>query len=108
MFFGSIAAWAAGAALAVAGSPAQATPACFGAAARDALHPCRNPALARSVVPTPVAARRAPNAPCRSIQPDGPVLVCEFGVPAEQATATVALIGDSHAGHFRAAVDAVA
>jgi SGNH domain-containing protein len=93
-----------------AGAPASgsAPPACFGAAARDPVRPCTNPALRRTVVPTPASARRAPNAPCADVAFDGPLIVCDFGVPAAQATATVALIGDSHATHWRAAVDAVA
>jgi hypothetical protein len=34
--------------------------------------------------------------------------VCEFGSEPEAAAATVALVGDSHAGHFRATIDALA
>ncbi len=58
------------------------------------------------VAPTPGEAVLVPNAPCTPIEP---VLnVCEFGVPAPQATATVALVGNSHAGHWRAALAVVA
>src|SRR5207247_1010961 len=34
--------------------------------------------------------------------------LCSFGVPAAQATETLALIGDSHATHWRPALDLVA
>jgi SGNH domain (fused to AT3 domains) len=81
---------------------------CFGAAARDAERPCRNPELTYSVVPRPSVARKLPGAPCSSIERDSGVSVCEFGVPAREATRTIALVGDSHAGHWRGAVDAVA
>jgi hypothetical protein len=47
---------------------------CFGAASRDARKPCRNPKLARAVVPTPD---------------------------------TAVIIGDSHAAHWRAALEIV-
>jgi peptidoglycan/LPS O-acetylase OafA/YrhL len=83
-------------------------PPCFGAAARDPAHPCENRALRRQVVPAPVAAREELNAPCQNFRRENGVSVCEFGVPAAQATRHVALIGDSHASHWRAPVDAVA
>ena len=83
-------------------------PACFGAAARDALRPCSNPALRRSVTPLPAAAARSPNASCRAVEQYGLVRACYFGVPREQAHETVALVGDSHASHWRAALEQVA
>jgi peptidoglycan/LPS O-acetylase OafA/YrhL len=82
-------------------------PRCFGAASRDPQHPCNNLALQRMVVPTPVEAQGTPNAPCK-ITRSRPFVVCEFGVPAAQAEGTVALIGDSHASHWRAALQVVA
>ena len=82
-------------------------PICFGAAARDSEHPCRNPKLRLSVVPTPVAARDRPNAPCTSTSTK-PFTICEFGVPRRNARATIALVGDSHASHWRAALAVVA
>ena len=78
-------------------------PKCFGAAARDAANPCENPKLKYSVVPSPAAAAGRPNAPC-TITAVTPMTICEFGVPRRKATATIALVGDSHAGHWRAAV----
>ena len=81
-------------------------PACFGAAARDPEQPCANPALRRTVVPTPIEARRQPNAPCTFLSADK--FLCEFGVRRQRANGTVAVIGDSHAGHWRGAVEVVA
>jgi hypothetical protein len=81
---------------------------CFGAASRDVRRPCRNPRLAREVVPTPDAAVITPNLPCAPLQPVGFIIPCEFGVPAEAARSTVALIGDSHAAHWRSALEIVA
>jgi peptidoglycan/LPS O-acetylase OafA/YrhL len=83
-------------------------PRCFGAADRDPLHPCENRALRHQVVPAPVAARQELNAPCPHFRREEGVSVCEFGAPAEQATSHIALIGDSHASHWRAPLDAVA
>lgn len=81
---------------------------CFGAASRDPRHPCVNAILRHVVVPTPADAVVAPNAPCSPIEIDRLLRPCEFGVPASQATATVALVGDSHAAHWRAALEVVA
>ncbi len=83
-------------------------PSCFGAAARDPLRPCENRDLRAKVVPLPVAARDEDNAPCRDFRKEHGVSVCDFGAPPEQATRTVALVGDSHASHWRAALDVVA
>jgi len=78
-------------------------PRCFGAASRDPEQPCRNPALRTMVRPSPRAALDAPNAPCEPV-PGAQLQRCTFGSPPEDATATVALIGDSHATHWRAAM----
>jgi hypothetical protein len=83
-------------------------PKCFGAASRDPRRPCSNPSLADKVVPTPAQAPTLPNAPCTAIVQDQGLQVCEFGVPAARASATFALVGDSHAGGWRAAAQAVA
>ncbi len=58
------------------------------------------------VVPSPNEALILPNAPCTPIE--APISVCTFGVPPAQATRTVALVGDSHAAHWRAALEVVA
>jgi len=81
---------------------------CFGAASRDKRSTCRNPKLARKVVPSPDEAVTSPNLPCRPLKAIGLVIPCEFGVPAAAARNTVALLGDSHAAHWRAALEKVA
>jgi hypothetical protein len=81
---------------------------CFGAASRDLRVACRNPQLAREVVPTPDVAVITPNLPCSPLKAIGLIIPCEFGVPAEDARSTVALIGDSHAAHWRSALEVVA
>ena len=81
-------------------------PHCFGAAARDRAHPCRNPALRRVVFPRPVDAFTWDNAPCRPLPSRGAFEPCEFG-PAG-APARFALVGDSHAMHWRRALEVVA
>jgi hypothetical protein len=81
---------------------------CFGAASRDTHNPCLNPKLSRAVVPTPDNAVITPNIPCTPLKQVGLVIPCEFGVPAPDALNTVALIGDSHAAHWRAALEVVA
>jgi hypothetical protein len=93
--------------LAVAGN-AGAEPRCFGAAARDPLHPCDNPRLRLSVTPSPSEALRLPNAPCTPYHPDDVPPTCAFGVAEADAVATIALVGDSHASHWRPALQAVA
>jgi ribosomal protein L18 len=82
--------------------------ACVGAAARDHAHACAGSSLSRTVQPTPDQAEAAPSAPCTSVAREGEIGVCAFGVDPTQATRTVALVGDSHAAHWRAAVDVVA
>jgi SGNH domain (fused to AT3 domains) len=93
---------------------AAATPRCFGAAARDPRHPCENRRLARSVRPSLSDALITPNAPCETIELDGPssfaggLSVCAFGVAQQRAVGTVALVGDSHAMNRRAPLEVVA
>ena len=83
-------------------------PACFGAAARDPLHRCNNPRLKLSVTPTVADAQITPNAPCTLIGGTRLMHICAFGVPPAKATASIALVGDSHASHWRAALEVVA
>jgi peptidoglycan/LPS O-acetylase OafA/YrhL len=82
-------------------------PKCFGAASRDSEKPCNNPALSHVVVPTPIEAEGQPNSPCTIVQ-TRPFTLCAFGVPSNRARGTIALIGDSHASHWRAALEVVA
>ena len=83
-------------------------PRCFGAAARDPRRPCTNARLRLAVIPTPLEAANRPNAPCTTLTGEGLVHECTFGVDRERASAVVALVGDSHASHLRAALDVVA
>ncbi|WP_354697469.1 O-antigen acetylase [Paraconexibacter sp. AEG42_29] len=92
-------------------APAASTrvPACFGAAARDAAHPCKNPALYFSVTPRPDDALLQPSSPCTILPTKAPPSrVCAFGVSKQRAVATIGLLGDSHAPAWRAAVDHLA
>ena len=85
------------------------TPACFGAAARDAAKLCENPALRLSVTPSPDDAALQPNAPCTPIRSKVPLpRVCSFGTSKARARATVALLGDSHTPAWRASVQVLA
>jgi hypothetical protein len=58
--------------------------------------------------PPPAASSVEDNGPCRHFRREAGVSVCDFGVAPEQATRNVALVGDSHASHWRAALDVVA
>lgn len=83
-------------------------PRCFGAAARDPRLRCDASHLARTVVPTPLEAAREGNSPCAMVLRRARLRVCAFGAPAATARATVALLGDSHAAAWRAALSPVA
>ena len=83
-------------------------PRCFGAAARNPWAPCENRDLRLKVVPLPVAAKAEDHAPCQRFHREEGVSVCDFGVPPEQATRTIALVGDSHASHWRTSLDVIA
>lgn len=75
-------------------------PRCFGAASLDRVHPCQNPKLRRMVVPSPEdALLMADGRPC--VRVEAPFRACAFGAPPERATRVVALLGDSHAEHWR-------
>jgi SGNH domain (fused to AT3 domains) len=80
---------------------------CFGAASRDPVHPCHDRRLRYSVVPTPATAAITPNAPCTYVAAQ-PIQVCAFGAHPDEARGTFALVGDSHAQHWRAAFRTVA
>ncbi|HEX8208053.1 MAG TPA: SGNH hydrolase domain-containing protein [Solirubrobacteraceae bacterium] len=82
-------------------------PRCFGAASRDPVAPCRNERLKTMVLPKPIDAVLEPNSDCTFLEKEGELSPCAFGVAPDQAEETVALIGDSHAAHWRAAIDAV-
>jgi SGNH domain (fused to AT3 domains) len=86
---------------------AAASPRCFGAAARDAENPCVNHKLSFVAIPTPYNAPLEPSAPCEPIDGTTPS-ACAFGPSAKKSVSSVALIGDSHAMAWRAAVAVVA
>jgi SGNH domain-containing protein len=92
-----------GVAVADAGERAVPTPACFGAAARDPRAPCVNHALSRTAIPSPYAAPLEPSEPCERIERAAPP-ACAFGTPRRTARTSVALLGDSHSTHWRAAL----
>lgn len=82
-------------------------PDCFGAAAVR----CRNPALTRRAVPAPRDALLMHDGACAPYgRPFGGTLIdpCEVGDLFAQRTARIALVGDSHARHLRAAVHVAA
>jgi SGNH domain-containing protein len=84
-----------------------AEPRCLGAASRNPRHRCRNKALRLAVIPPPAEAVLSPNARCAIISMREPY-TCQFGVRASVANRTIALVGDSHAAHWRAAVEVAA
>jgi hypothetical protein len=80
---------------------ADAAPKCVGAAARDPEKRCT--IKTKRVTPTPDRAAITPNVACvRGEVADS----CSYG--ARKPEATVALLGDSHAAHWRAAMESVA
>ena len=81
---------------------------CFGAAARDPRRSCSDPRLRNYVYPRPALAQQLPNGDCDPVEGGEDMSVCSFGADAEDATETVVLVGDSHAGHWRAGLDVVA
>jgi hypothetical protein len=81
---------------------------CFGAAARSPVNHCSDPGLQNTVFPAPADALLEPNAPCTPAARSKLLFPCSFGARRTPAHDAVALIGDSHASHWRAAVDIVA
>jgi hypothetical protein len=81
---------------------------CFGAAARNPFARCLNPSLQRTVFPSPTDALLEPNAPCTPLPRASLILPCRFGARSSPTPEVTALIGDSHASHWRAAIDVVA
>jgi hypothetical protein len=76
---------------------------CFGAASRDPEHRCQNPKLFGLVIPSTRTAKVQPSAPCTQVRFKTPG-VCAFGVSPKRAVSTIAIIGDSHARHWAAAL----
>jgi len=82
-------------------------PACFGAAARDPAAPCENPQLRLTVQPPLNEVAVVPSPYCDSLERWQLLRVCGFGAPPEDAQATFAIIGDSHAGGLKPAFQVV-
>jgi hypothetical protein len=91
------------AAASAAASAATAAPHCYGAAAHDPSNPCPNPVL--SAYPAEGSVASFPYTTDCKLVHEQPGPVCTFGVSAAQAKAHIALIGDSHALHWRAALE---
>ena len=91
-------------------SPLAQTP-CFGAASRAPGQACENRRLRTSVTPPPSDAVWSPGSPCHPIADplrSDVLRPCEFGDRDTDQPPALALIGDSHADHWRAAVDVAA
>jgi hypothetical protein len=70
-----------------------------------------DPSLRTTVFPTPAEAPLEPNAPCHPTERTRLLYPCRFGVRTVAdggATGAIALIGDSHASHWRGAVEVLA
>ena len=80
---------------------------CFGAAARDPQRPCSNPALRLSVEPSLRRARDMRESYCDARRRDGLLSICTFGAAPAEAAGTFALVGDSHAGMLKSALEVV-
>ena len=91
-------------AMSVGAGPAAAAT-CFGAAARDAARPCENPS--RTIFPALKDVDHPSESRC-AYRIERSLPICTFGAPKAKARGTIALIGDSHSWHLRAAVDVVA
>jgi hypothetical protein len=81
--------------------------ACVGAAARDRGHKCSD--RTRTVVPSIADRDLRSDPPCDQVKVrQENIRACVFGVPAAGARANIALVGDSHALHWRPALKVVA
>jgi SGNH domain-containing protein len=80
---------------------------CFGAAARDPAQPCENPDLRLAVQPAPARAKVRHDPYCDRQTHPGLLSTCAFGAAPEDATATFALIGDSHAASLKVPLEVV-
>jgi hypothetical protein len=86
---------------------ATATTSCFGAAARDPLHPCVNPTPAVFPPLEDIDKDVVGGSPCDMVN-ENPQPLCAFGVPEAQARRHFVLVGDSHALAWRRSIDVVA
>lgn len=94
--------------IAISPSASSAAPKCFGAAARDPQKACTNPKLKLTVVPSVRDAPLVRGTPCARLPVEGLVAPCGFGVADASAQSYFALLGDSHAAHWRPALQGIA
>jgi peptidoglycan/LPS O-acetylase OafA/YrhL len=93
---------------------AQEAPYCFGAKAfaSDSPDPCINPEFAGRILPDVASGESDAVLPagsqCRSPSAMRTFFTCDFGVPAREASLSIALVGDSHAEQWVPAIDAIA
>jgi hypothetical protein len=80
---------------------------CFGAAARDPQRRCENPVLRRAVEPPPESAQITLDPFCDN-RHNPSLSICSFGAVPADATATFAVVGDSHASSLKTALHVVA
>ncbi len=89
-------------------APAPEAERCRGAAAKDPALACGDSDDAYRVEPDPARARAAQTfATCTRNEVTPLFKACFFGASEAKATRTVALVGDSHAAHWRAALETV-
>jgi peptidoglycan/LPS O-acetylase OafA/YrhL len=81
---------------------------CYGAAALQEGPACDDSALEGVLTPTPLTAHDDRVSMCLVDNAVAELRVCDTGVPVERATRTVALIGDSHAGHWLPTLQVIA
>ncbi|HSC86370.1 MAG TPA: SGNH hydrolase domain-containing protein [Polyangiaceae bacterium] len=82
---------------------------CFGAASAPGSEACRNGELEGVVLPRPEKAKSDRGwTTCMVEEAEDRVRFCETGSPAERASRTVLLVGDSHAEHWLPALDTLA
>lgn len=97
---------AAGVIAAPSGGQATPSPPCVGAAAHDPLKPCPNPTLA--VEPSVKKVQKLGVSFCFPSRKDYGFELCTFGTPSKRSKSHIALLGDSHALAWRAAVEGMA
>lgn len=76
----------------------RADPPCLGARSAATEAPCNNPALEGVIVPRPVEARNDIFEECAQENGNDKIVQCAFGP--KDSEFTLALVGDSHAGHL--------
>jgi hypothetical protein len=82
-------------------------PACFGAAARDPVRPCDNPALRLSVEPSLDRAREILDSFCDKRLRRDLLAICTYGAAPRESQGAFALVGDSHAAGLKTALHVV-